>query len=125
MIYLIFLEQFMTVDLVLMKLLLNEVNSGRRFVMIGFYANVALVYLYYRKIITREQMYNMFVLFSSKADNYGYDSKAIDTNPSRFNGKNMSLNIYLTVLTPMMILQTNKNKWFLIDLMMILRYSKR
>ncbi len=39
-----------------------------------FYIGVALINLYYRKIITRGQIYDLFDLFSSKADNYDADS---------------------------------------------------
>ena len=47
-----------------------------------FYIGVALINLYYRKIITRGQIYDLFDLFSSKADNYDADSvnKVVGTN---------------------------------------------
>ncbi len=42
-----------------------------------------------RKIITRGQIYDMFDIFSSKADNYKADSvvKVKDTKINRFDGK--------------------------------------
>ncbi len=54
-----------------------------------FYIGVALMNLYYSKIITRGQIYDIFDLFSSKADNYDANSaiKVIDTNINRFDGK--------------------------------------
>ncbi len=39
-----------------------------------FYVGVSLINLYYRKIITRGQIYDLFDLFSCKADNYDADS---------------------------------------------------
>jgi hypothetical protein len=65
-----------------------------------FYIGVALINLYYRKVITRGQMYDMFDLFSSKADNYDADSviKAIDTNINRFNGKGYGIKYLLDCL---------------------------
>jgi hypothetical protein len=54
--------------------------------MIGFYIGVVLTYQYERKIITRGKIYDLFDLFSSKADNYDADGviKVIDINTSRF-----------------------------------------
>ncbi len=65
-----------------------------------FYVAVALINLYYRKIITRGQIYDMFDLFSSKADNYDADSviKVIDTNINRFNGKGYGIKYLLDCL---------------------------
>jgi hypothetical protein len=65
-----------------------------------FYIGVALINLYYRKIITRGQIYDMFDLFSSKADNYDADSviKAIDTNINRFDGKGYGIKYLLDCL---------------------------
>ncbi len=65
-----------------------------------FYIGVALINLYFRKIITRGQIYDMFDLFSSKADNYDADSvnQVIDTNISRFNGKVNGINYLLDCL---------------------------
>jgi hypothetical protein len=65
-----------------------------------FYIGVALINLYYRKIITRGQIYDMFDLFSSKADNYDADSviNAIDTNINRFNGKGYGIKYLLDCL---------------------------
>lgn len=65
-----------------------------------FYICVALINLYYRKIITRGQIYDLFDLFSSKADNYDSDSviKVLDTNISRFNGKGYGIKYLLDCL---------------------------
>lgn len=65
-----------------------------------FYIGVALINLYYRKIITRGQIYDMFDLFSSKADNYDADSviKVIDTNINRFDGKGYGIKYLLDCL---------------------------
>lgn len=65
-----------------------------------FYIGVVLINLYYRKIITRGQIYDLFDLFSSKADNYDADSvnKVIDTNISRFNGKGYGIKYLLDCL---------------------------
>ena len=65
-----------------------------------FYIGVALINLYYRKIITRGQIYDMFDLFSSKADNYNADSviKAIETNINRFDGKGYGIKYLLDCL---------------------------
>ncbi len=54
-----------------------------------FYIDVSLINLYYCKIITRWQIYNLFDLFSVKADNYDADSviNVINTNIDRFDGK--------------------------------------
>ena len=65
-----------------------------------FYVGVALINLYYRKIITRGQIYDMFDLFSSKSDNYNADSviKVIDTNVNRFDGKGYGIKYLLDCL---------------------------
>ncbi len=65
-----------------------------------FYIGVALINLYYRKIITRGHIYDMFDLFSSKADNYDSDSviKVIDTNIKRFDGKGYGIKYLLDCL---------------------------
>ena len=62
-----------------------------------FYVIVALINLFYRKIITRGQVYDLGDLFSSKADNYDADGvyKIIDTNISRFNGKGYGIKYLL------------------------------
>jgi hypothetical protein len=54
-----------------------------------FYVGVSLINLFYRKIITRGQVYDLFDAFSAKADNYSPDgvAKVLDTNFPRFNGK--------------------------------------
>ncbi len=79
-----------------MKLLLNYAKIEQQLIMIGFYVGVTLINLslinpYYHKIITRDQMYNMFDLFNSKADNYDADSVNnvidSDTNIFIFDGK--------------------------------------
>jgi hypothetical protein len=53
-----------------------------------FYICVSLINLYYRKFLTRGMIYDLFDLFSSKANNYNSDSvsKTIDINITRFNG---------------------------------------
>jgi hypothetical protein len=65
-----------------------------------FYVGVALINLYYRKIITRGQIYDLFDLFSVKADNYDADSviKVIDTNINRFDGKGYGIKYLLDCL---------------------------
>ena len=65
-----------------------------------FYIIVALINLFYRKIITRGQIYDLADLFSSKSDNYDTDgvSKVIDTNISRFNGKGYGIKYLLECL---------------------------
>ena len=65
-----------------------------------FYIIVALINLFYRKIITRGQIYDLADLFSSKSDNYDTDgvSKVIDTNISRFNGKGYGIKHLLECL---------------------------
>jgi len=62
-----------------------------------FYIGVALINLSYRKIIKRGQIYDLFDLFSSKADNYDADSvnKVIDTNINRFDGKGCGIKYLL------------------------------
>ena len=53
------------------------------------YICIILINLYHRKIITRGQIYDLFDVFSSKADSYDPSGveKAIDTNISIFDGK--------------------------------------
>ena len=65
-----------------------------------FYIIVSLINLYYRKIITRGQVYDLADLFSSKADNYDCDGvvKIIDTNISRFDGKGYGIKYLLECL---------------------------
>ena len=65
-----------------------------------FYIIVALINLFYRKIITRGQIYDLADLFSSKSDNYDADgvSKVIDANISRFNGKGYGIKYLLNCL---------------------------
>jgi hypothetical protein len=59
-----------------------------------------LINLYYRKIITRGQIYDMFDLFTSKANNYNVDSviKVVDTNINRFDGKGFGIKYLLECL---------------------------
>ena len=65
-----------------------------------FYICVSLINLFHRKIITRGQIYDLFDLFSSKADNYNADSvsKVIDTHISRFDGKGYGIKYILDCL---------------------------
>jgi hypothetical protein len=65
-----------------------------------FYIGVSLINLSYRKIIKRGQIYDLFDLFSSKADNYDADSvnKVIDTNMNRFDGKGYGIKYLLDCL---------------------------
>lgn len=65
-----------------------------------FYVIVSLINLYYRKIITRGQVYDLADLFSSKADNYDNNGviKVIDTNISRFDGKGYGIKYLLECL---------------------------
>ena len=65
-----------------------------------FYIGVSLINLYYRKIISRGQIYDLFDLFSSKADNYDADGviKNIDINISRFNGVGYGIKYLLNCL---------------------------
>ena len=58
---------------------------------------VALINLFYRKIISRGQIYDLADLFSSKADNYNAIdvSNKIDTNISRFDGKGYGIKFLL------------------------------
>ncbi len=62
-----------------------------------FYIGVALINLYYRKIITRGQIYDLFDFSSSKADTYAADSvmKVMDTNINRFDGKGYGIKYLL------------------------------
>ena len=65
-----------------------------------FYIIVALINLYYRKIITRKLIYDLADLFSSKADNYDADGviKVIEINISRFDGKGYGIKYILECL---------------------------
>ena len=65
-----------------------------------FYCIVALINLYYRKIITRGQVYDLADLFSSKADNYDANGviKVIDDNINRFDGKGYGIKYLLECL---------------------------
>lgn len=65
-----------------------------------FYIGVALINLYYRKIISRGQIYDLFDLFSAKAENYDADSviKVIDININRFDGKGYGIKYLLDCL---------------------------
>ena len=65
-----------------------------------FYCIVALINLYYRKIITRGQIYDLADLFSSKADNYDANGviKVIDDNINRFDGKGYGIKYLLECL---------------------------
>ena len=64
------------------------------------YICITLINLYHRKIITRGQIYDLFDVFSSKADNYDPSGveKAIDTNISRFDGKGYGIKYLLECL---------------------------
>lgn len=65
-----------------------------------FYVIVSLINLFYRKIISKGQVYDLADLFSSKAENYDADGvyKVIDTNLSRFNGKGYGIKYLLECL---------------------------
>jgi len=65
-----------------------------------FYVIVSLINLFYRKIISKGQVYDLADFFSSKADNYDADGvyKVIDTNLSRFNGKGYGIKYLLECL---------------------------
>lgn len=64
------------------------------------YIGVSLINLNHRKIITRGQLYDLFDLFSSKADNYDCDAvnKFLDINIPRFNGKGYGIKYLLECL---------------------------
>jgi hypothetical protein len=64
------------------------------------YIGICLINLFHRKIISRGQVYDLFDLFSSKADNYNANnvSKVIDTNISRFDGKGYGIKYLLDCL---------------------------
>jgi hypothetical protein len=61
---------------------------------------IALINLHHRKIIKRAQLYELFDLFSAKADNYDADGvcKVLDTNISRFDGKGYGIKFLLECL---------------------------
>lgn len=65
-----------------------------------FYVGVALINLFYRKIISRGQIYDFFDTFSSKADNYNAMSVAnvLDINIPRFDGKGYGIKYLLECL---------------------------
>lgn len=65
-----------------------------------FYVGVSLINLFYRKIITRGQVYDLFDIFSSKADNYSPEgaAKVLDINIPRFNGKGYGIKYLLSCL---------------------------
>ena len=64
------------------------------------YVGVALINLYHRKIITRGQLYDIYDLFSSKADNYDANGvyKMLDANIPRFDGKGYGIKYLLNCL---------------------------
>lgn len=64
------------------------------------YIGVALINLNHRKIISRGQLYDLFDLFSSKADNYNSDgvNKFLETNIPRFDGKGYGIKYLLECL---------------------------
>ena len=64
------------------------------------YIGVSLINLNHRKIITRGKLYDLFDLFSSKADNYSADgvNKFLETNIPRFNGKGYGIKYLLECL---------------------------
>lgn len=61
------------------------------------YIGVSLINLNHRKIITRGELYILFDLFSSKADNYNCDdvNKFLDINIPRFDGKGYGIKYIL------------------------------
>ncbi len=61
---------------------------------------IALINLHHRKIIKRAQLYELFDLFSAKADNYKDDDiyKFLDYNIPRFNGKGYGIKYLLECL---------------------------
>ena len=65
-----------------------------------FYIGVSLINLYYRKILTRGMVYDLFDSFSSKADNYDTNGvyKVIDSNIARFDGKGYGIKYLLECL---------------------------
>ena len=64
------------------------------------YVGIALINLHHRKIFTRGQLYDIYDLFSSKADNYSQDGvfKMLDTNIPRFDGKGYGIKYLLDCL---------------------------
>ena len=65
-----------------------------------FNIGVALINLYHRKILTRAQLYDIYNLFSTKAENYDENGvmKTLDTNISRFDGKGYGIKYLLECL---------------------------
>ena len=61
-----------------------------------FYVIVSLINIFYRKIISKGQVYDLADLIGSKAHNYDADGvhKAIDINIPKFNGKGYGINTY-------------------------------
>ena len=64
------------------------------------YVGIALINLHHRKIFTRGQLYDIYDLFSSKADNYSQKDvfKMLDTNIPRFDGKGYGIKYLLDCL---------------------------
>lgn len=65
-----------------------------------FYVGVSLINLFYRKIITKAQVYEYFDIFSAKSDTYSADGvvKILDINFPRFNGKGYGIKYLLDCL---------------------------
>lgn len=65
-----------------------------------FYVGVSLINLFYRKIVTKAQVYDLFDIFSAKADSYNADEviKVLDINFPRFNGKGYGIKYLLDCL---------------------------
>lgn len=65
-----------------------------------FYVGVSLINLFYRKIVTKAQVYDLFDIFSAKADSYNADDviKVLDINFPRFNGKGYGIKYLLDCL---------------------------
>ena len=64
------------------------------------YVGISLINLNHRKIISRGQLYDLFDLFSSKADYYDADGvcKILEINIPRFNGKGYGIKYLLDCL---------------------------
>ena len=65
-----------------------------------FYVGVSLINLFHRKIVTKAQVYDLFDIFSAKADSYNADDvvKVLDINFPRFNGKGYGIKYLLDCL---------------------------
>lgn len=65
-----------------------------------FYVGVSLINLFHRKIVTKAQVYDLFDIFSAKADTYNADDvvKVLDINFPRFNGKGYGIKYLLDCL---------------------------